>query len=250
MRDDRIARKAPPGEGQICGTRAIQSAEPQDAGRPESLRLAASAAYERVELVPGVASLGEKTSEVHTVEYDDELTITTPEGVDVHLTLAGVGSRFLSALVDVIIQAAAIAGLAALVFLTNGFGAGRGPAIAIFTVGFFVLFWGYDVFFEVLASGRTPGKRWNGLRVVRSGGRRSASRERCAQPAPPRRLAALVLRRRMHLDPGHETQPAARRPRRRLRGRARAARVADPPASSQTRAPSCPESLRPGTRVR
>ena len=28
----------------------------------------------------------------------------------------------------------------------------------------------YDVAFEVLASGRTPGKRWNGLRVVRMGG--------------------------------------------------------------------------------
>ena len=29
---------------------------------------------------------------------------------------------------------------------------------------------GYDIFFEVLASGRTPGKRLNGMRVVRSGG--------------------------------------------------------------------------------
>jgi uncharacterized RDD family membrane protein YckC len=57
-----------------------------------------------------------------------------------------------------------------LVFLTNGFGAGGDVAAAIFFVVAFLFFWGYDVAFEVLASGRTPGKRWNGLRVVRSGG--------------------------------------------------------------------------------
>jgi uncharacterized RDD family membrane protein YckC len=103
-------------------------------------------------------------------EYEDELTIRTPEGVDVRLTLAGVGSRFVSALVDAAIQWSSIGAVAALVFLTNGFGAGPGIAVAIFSVAFFALFWGYDVFFEVLASGRTPGKRWNGLRVVRSSG--------------------------------------------------------------------------------
>ena len=35
----------------------------------------------------------------------------------------------------------------------------------------FVLVFFYDVLFEVLGGGRTPGKRWTGLRVVRSGGR-------------------------------------------------------------------------------
>ena len=34
----------------------------------------------------------------------------------------------------------------------------------------FVIVVGYDVFFEVLQSGRTPGKRMNGLRVVQTGG--------------------------------------------------------------------------------
>ncbi len=43
-------------------------------------------------------------------------------------------------------------------------------AAAIYVVVVFLFFWGYDVAFEVLASGRTPGKRWNGLQVVRSGG--------------------------------------------------------------------------------
>jgi uncharacterized RDD family membrane protein YckC len=60
--------------------------------------------------------------------------------------------------------------LALVVFLTDGFGTGPNGAAAIFAVVAFLFFWGYDVAFEVLASGRTPGKRWNGLRVVRTEG--------------------------------------------------------------------------------
>ena len=104
------------------------------------------------------------------MEYEDRLTITTPEGVDLRLTLAGVGSRFVAAVVDGVIQWGTIAALAVLLFGTDGFGAGAGVAGAIFAICFFAIFWGYDVAFEVLASGRTPGKRWNGLRVVRVGG--------------------------------------------------------------------------------
>ena len=47
----------------------------------------------------------------------------------------------------------------------------EGWAVAVFTVVFFLVFFGYDVLFEVRAHGRTPGKRWTGLRVVRDGGR-------------------------------------------------------------------------------
>src|SRR5215510_11634669 len=34
----------------------------------------------------------------------------------------------------------------------------------------FVLFWGYYIFFEMLWNGQTPGKRWVGLRVIRTDG--------------------------------------------------------------------------------
>ena len=47
---------------------------------------------------------------------------------------------------------------------------GGGFAAAIFVLCLFVLFAGYDVAFEVLNSGRTPGKSLNGLRVVRESG--------------------------------------------------------------------------------
>jgi uncharacterized RDD family membrane protein YckC len=103
-------------------------------------------------------------------EYEDRLTITTPEGVDLSLTLAGVGSRFIAAIVDATIETVLLIAMGLLVFLTNGFGAGEDAAVAIYVVAAFLVFWGYDVAFEVLASGRTPGKRWNGLRVVLSGG--------------------------------------------------------------------------------
>jgi uncharacterized RDD family membrane protein YckC len=104
------------------------------------------------------------------VEYDDRLTISTPEGVDLSLTLAGVGSRFVAAITDGLIQYGTIIAAAIVLFATDGLGAGENVASAIFALVLFVVFFVYDVAFEVLASGRTLGKRWNGLRVVRVGG--------------------------------------------------------------------------------
>ena len=105
------------------------------------------------------------------MEFEDRLTIPTPEGVDLELTLAGVGSRFVSALVDYLLQLLIVVALA--LVLELGFGvdpAGSGYAAAVWIVFAFLLFVGYDIAFEVLASGRTPGKRMNGLRVVRESG--------------------------------------------------------------------------------
>jgi uncharacterized RDD family membrane protein YckC len=105
------------------------------------------------------------------VLFEDRLTLDTPEGVQLELTLAGVGSRFTSALIDYLIQGAILAALG--IVLGYGFSLDPGHggfAIAVFTVSFFLLFAGYDVAFEVLNAGRTPGKRLNGLRVVRENG--------------------------------------------------------------------------------
>jgi uncharacterized RDD family membrane protein YckC len=107
------------------------------------------------------------------VEYEDTMTITTPEGVDLELTLAGLGSRFVAALVDTALQGLVIAGLALLFVGVEVFSDGLEPGalgVAFFFLFAFLVWFGYHIFFEVLASGRTPGKRWNGLRVVRTGG--------------------------------------------------------------------------------
>src|SRR5436190_19189641 len=105
------------------------------------------------------------------MEYEDRLTIATPEGVDLELTLAGVGSRFASALIDYLIQLACIIALGVVLGAGLGISPNAGGfAVAVWTVLSFLLFVGYDITSEVLASGRTPGKRMNGLRVVRENG--------------------------------------------------------------------------------
>jgi len=105
------------------------------------------------------------------VIFEDHLALDTPEGIQLELTLAGVGSRFTSALIDYLLQAVLIVAL--LIVLGYGLGlhpAASGYAAAIWVIAVFVIFNGYDISFEVLNSGRTPGKRLNGLRVVRESG--------------------------------------------------------------------------------
>ena len=101
------------------------------------------------------------------MEYEDRLQIATPEGVDLELTLAGVGSRFSAALIDFLIQVALLTALGVAFLIGGDFGGWGDAAFALLA---FLLFAGYDVLFEVLASGRTPGKRLNGIRVVRVDG--------------------------------------------------------------------------------
>ncbi len=100
------------------------------------------------------------------MQHGDFLTITTPEGVDVDLALAGIGSRFLATMLDVLILGfvGAIGALLSVAILDGGI------LVLVLSVGAFVLLFGYDVLFEVRAGGRTPGKRATGLRVVRDTG--------------------------------------------------------------------------------
>jgi uncharacterized RDD family membrane protein YckC len=99
------------------------------------------------------------------VPYEDRLAIATPEGLEIELTLAGIGSRFIAGGLDFSIQLIVLGALA-LVLQPAG-----DAGVAILTSSFFAIIFFYDVLFEVLGGGRTPGKRLTGLRVVRSGGR-------------------------------------------------------------------------------
>jgi uncharacterized RDD family membrane protein YckC len=94
---------------------------------------------------------------------DDRVTIPTPEGVDVELVLAGLGSRFLARVIDLLIQAVIIIALFIVVAVS---GSNNGWVDASVTIFVFLVIFVYDVLFEVLASGRTPGKRAAGIRVV------------------------------------------------------------------------------------
>ncbi len=98
-------------------------------------------------------------------DYQDRLAISTPEGVSIDLVLAGLGSRFTAAILDLLLKAIAI-GLVILVALGVGT-----TGLAFASIATFAVYVGYDILFEVLASGQTPGKRATNLRVLRADGR-------------------------------------------------------------------------------
>jgi uncharacterized RDD family membrane protein YckC len=100
------------------------------------------------------------------VTYEDRISIPTPEGVELELVLAGVGSRLVATLVDFLAKAGILLALWIIAGAVDGEGGG-GFLVAVTIVGSFLVWLGYDLAFETLASGRTPGKRAAGLRVVR-----------------------------------------------------------------------------------
>jgi uncharacterized RDD family membrane protein YckC len=100
------------------------------------------------------------------MEYEDTRTIATPEGVELELRLAGLGSRFTAALIDFALKGLLVVAVVILAQLTGG---GLAAAIVL-AAGVFFAMVVYDVLFEVRAGGRTPGKRVLGLRVVMAGG--------------------------------------------------------------------------------
>jgi len=100
------------------------------------------------------------------MQLEDRVTINTPEGLDLELQLAGVGSRFIAACFDLFLQLIILVVVDIIVSVLIGGAVGA----AVVILSLFLVIWGYDVLFEVLADGRTPGKRLTHLRVVRASG--------------------------------------------------------------------------------
>ena len=100
------------------------------------------------------------------MEYDPRIRVITPEGVELSQPLAGVGSRLLAQIVD-LVGRGLVVGAAALVVAIANLG---GFAVALLYISLFCALFVYDPLFEVLAHGRTPGKRAIGLRVLMSDG--------------------------------------------------------------------------------
>lgn len=109
------------------------------------------------------------------MEIEDRLRIETPEGVDLEVTLAGLGSRTGAGFVDsliisvalvILIIGASMLGIIAedgsFEFLLLIFG--------LVAIGSLVLTFGYYLLFETLNGGRTPGKAGFGIRVIRMDG--------------------------------------------------------------------------------
>jgi len=111
---------------------------------------------------------------------DDRYIVDTPENIEFAYDVAGIGSRFLAALVDstliVLLQLVVNFGvllIALFVFkfsLSGNDTAGLAWLLAVFGLVAFAFLWGYYIFFEMAWNGQSLGKRWVGLRVMRLDG--------------------------------------------------------------------------------
>jgi uncharacterized RDD family membrane protein YckC len=96
-----------------------------------------------------------------------KVEITTPEQVVFRYEAAGLVSRALAWLLDYTII---FAGYLAIILIFAGLGSTVGSIFIL--LGIFVLDFSYFAFFEIRASGQTPGKRIFSLRVISAQGQR------------------------------------------------------------------------------
>ncbi|MDF2643191.1 MAG: hypothetical protein K0R45_2464 [Pseudomonas sp.] len=95
---------------------------------------------------------------------DTRTRIETPEGIDLVLRPAGLVPRALAFGIDFGIRALASGALLLVFSLLDTLG------IGLAALSLFILNWWYMVVFEVMNQGRTPGKRFMGLRVIHDDG--------------------------------------------------------------------------------
>ncbi|MFZ5827757.1 MAG: RDD family protein [Bacillota bacterium] len=108
----------------------------------------------------------------------DQIRIDTPESVDLALEPAGLGSRFLAALIDGLIQGAVLfllflVGIPTMILAESAGGDFETVGIAIIAILFLgvgLLFFLYKLLLEAFWNGQTIGKRVAGIRVVQANG--------------------------------------------------------------------------------
>lgn len=105
------------------------------------------------------------------MHYEERTRISTPEGLELELDLAGVGSRLAAWLLDTIIQGVLIVLIELLLINSLDDSAAVAVVAVVGTIAAFLVVWGYHVLFEAFRDGQTPGKKTLGLRVLdREGG--------------------------------------------------------------------------------
>ncbi len=90
--------------------------------------------------------------------------VVSTEKVPFHYRVAGLGSRFLAWLIDLVLFGLLL--VAGSVFASPLESGRRGLGLALVLLWQFTLLWGYFLFFEWLWHGQTPGKKVLGLRVI------------------------------------------------------------------------------------
>lgn len=90
--------------------------------------------------------------------------VETPEGIDLHLDVAGIWVRAAAWLIDLLIRAVIYMLLSVLLTMLGLMGVG------LLLIVTFTLEWFYPVIFEVFFHGMTPGKKTMGIRVINGDG--------------------------------------------------------------------------------
>lgn len=103
---------------------------------------------------------------------NEQLSVETPEQIDINFQKAGIGSRFYAALLDtLLIMLIVLIGTYVNEKFINELQNTLGrwfAAVGMIVV--FALFWGYYMVFEITTNGQSPGKLALGLRVIKEGG--------------------------------------------------------------------------------
>ncbi|MGH9562792.1 MAG: RDD family protein, partial [Terracidiphilus sp.] len=106
----------------------------------------------------------------------DQHNIDTPELVAIEMPLAGIGSRFIAALLDslilflgmivlLVLRAVIVPALGTIGTKAASWGVG------VYLLSVFLLLWGYFTLFEAFNNGRTVGKVVAKIRVIHQSGR-------------------------------------------------------------------------------
>lgn len=95
---------------------------------------------------------------------DTTREIEVPEGVELSLAVAGLVSRSLAFIIDLIIRWVALIIIAAIVGALGNFGQG------LYLITIFLVEWFYPVLFEVFYHGQTIGKKSMGIMVINDDG--------------------------------------------------------------------------------
>lgn len=105
-------------------------------------------------------------------EINEHLSVETPEQIRINYSIAGIGSRFYAAVIDIAVLIPLISiGVYVTIRAQSDLDEKFGNWLAAITgIAIFALSWGYYMAFEITTNGQSPGKRALGLRVIKAHG--------------------------------------------------------------------------------
>lgn len=109
------------------------------------------------------------TATDHVENVECRVAVETPEQIQLSFNLAGISSRMMAYLIDIVIRGTVVFVIGLFVMTATGLAAPE-LGMGLMLVIIFVMEWAYHTVIEWAWNGYTPGKRALGLRVVRTNG--------------------------------------------------------------------------------